>query len=124
MLQQVPRAWAYLMIRETLEKQIAVFVEKCNRQIELDSTKFVEEILNEDDILISSQKTWCYYGTWRVTLFVNEYRFGSVLAERLRKISVITHDEYKVFSLSDLEEEITNCVDNFMYDIWNEDIEL
>lgn len=112
------------MRRETLEKQIAVFAEKCNRQIELDSSKFVEEILNEDDRLICTQKTWCYYGTWRVTLFVNEYRFGSVLAERLRKISVITHDEDKVFSLSDLEEEITNCVDDFMYDIWNEDIEL
>lgn len=112
------------MIRETLEKQIAVFVENCNYESELDSAKFVEEILNEDDRLIDTQKTWCSYGTWKVTLFVNEYRFGSVLAERLRKISVITHDEDKVFSLSDLEEEITNCVDDFMYDIWDKEIEL
>lgn len=110
--------------RITLEKRIADFVENCKCQSELDWSEFAEEVLNEDDRLICTQRRWVYYGTWRITLFVNEYRFGNVLADRLRKISMITHDEDKDFTLADLEEEIYDCIHDFMYAIWDKEIEL
>ena len=104
----------------TYEERIKVIAESSANFNELmERTKsIIEEILKEDERLFSADKRWVYYGTWKVTLFVNEYRFGDELAEKLRKISIITHDEDKEFEIKDLEEEIRECVEEYAYSLF------
>lgn len=104
----------------TYEERIKVIAETSANFNELmeRTNSIIEEILKEDDSLFDAGKRWVYYGTWKVTLFVNEYRFGSELAEKLRKISVITHDEEKEFTIKDLEEEIREIVEEYAYSLF------
>lgn len=104
----------------TYEERIKVIAESSATFNELmDRTNSIlEEIINEDDRLFCTNKRWVYYCTWKVTLFVNEYRFGNELSEKLRKISVITHVEEKEFEISDLEEEIRECVEEYAYSLF------
>lgn len=106
------------MKTETYEERIKEIAES-SEYVELleRTTSVIEEILIEDDSLFSCDKNWVYYGTWKVTLFVNEYRFGNELAEKLRKISIITNDEDKEFEISDLENEIRECVEEYAYSL-------
>lgn len=75
----------------------------------------IDEIVNEDSRLFSVEKQWCGYGTWKLTCFVNEYRFGEELAEILRESYGLTHDEDKEYVIADLEEEITERIQNYAY---------
>ena len=104
----------------TYEERIKVVAESSKTFNELmeRTNSIIEEILKEDDSLFCTNKRWVYYGTWKVTLFVNEYRFGAELAEKLRKVSVITHDEDKEFEISYLEEEIRECVEEYAYSLF------
>ena len=104
----------------TYEERIKVIAESSATFNELmDRTNSIlEEIINEGDRLFCTNKRGVYYCTWKVTLFVNEYRFGNELSEKLRKISVITHVEEKEFEISDLEEEIRECVEEYAYSLF------
>lgn len=78
----------------------------------------IYEIINEDDRLLSVNKNWCYYGTWKVSIFANEYTFGEELSKVLEKISIITHDEDKDFTIADLADEIREAVEEHIYLNW------
>lgn len=45
-----------------------------------------------------------------ITLWVNTAHFGEKLAEELKKISIITHDEEKEFTPEDLRENIIDRI--------------
>lgn len=108
------------MKTETYEERIKKIAESSEYVHELleRTAAVIEEILLEDESLFSCDKNWVYYSTWKVTLFVNEYRFGNELAEKLRKISIITNDEDKEFEISDLEDEIWECVEEYAYSLF------
>ena len=71
---------------------------------------FVNEVITTDDRLLSVNKQWYGYGTWKSVGFANEYHFGKDLADMLvRALSgKITHDEDREFQVSDFEDEIFN----------------
>lgn len=102
---------------KTYQERIEVMAEKAETMVQLlnDVQSIVDEIMNEDSRLWATTKRMTGYGTWRVTLFVNKYQFGNDLAEELNNIAVITHDEDKEYTLTDLEEEIRDCVESFAY---------
>ncbi len=64
----------------------------------------------EERWAIDTTRTWKSYGTWSITLCVNTAHFGEELAEELKKISIITHDEEKEFTPEDLRENIIDRI--------------
>lgn len=79
------------------------------------------DIINTDPALVSADKEWRNRGTWRVSLWLNEYHFGKELTEYLKKmVYIYTHDEDRVFTVEDLREEIETHVyifaDNWDFD--------
>lgn len=81
-----------------------------------------EEIFdNLDDRLYSFNKRLASRGTWKITLCVNDYHFGSEIAERLNNLSIITHDEDKEGSLEDFEEAIYDEIQDWADDYWNDE---
>lgn len=88
--------------------------------------KFFDEIMGTDDGLYSIYRRHeSSYCTWRINLELNEYHFGSKLAEALlitpsrTKTSIITHDEDKEFTLEDFEEILRESYDEFIYDVFD-----
>ena len=70
------------------------------------------EISKTDTNLLSIDKVWINYGTWKSKCFANQYHFGEDLAKALMsKLSRrITHDEDKEFDISDFIEELEEAI--------------
>ena len=85
------------------------------------TSDFTAEIV-ETDIFLSIEKHFCGYGTWKTRAFANEYHFGKELAEAIKNAlsGHITHDEDKVFTPADFEDEITVAVFELAKDYFNE----
>jgi len=77
----------------------------------------VGEIMNTDDRLWSINRNWETYGTWRITLWMNEYEFGRNFAAH--KFSIITHDEDAKFSIKSFEEDINDYVSEIVTDAFD-----
>lgn len=102
-------------MRYTYQDRIISIAKNCKNNIEFYQKLdlILDEILNEDVQLISTKKVWVYYSTWRVTLNVNEYRFGNEFAKKLSKLYFITHDEEKEYSVMDFKEMIDDCLSEY-----------
>ena len=70
------------------------------------------EISKTDERLLSIDKIWVNYGTWKSNCFANQYHFGEDLAKALKsKLSRrITHNEDIEFDISDFIEEIEEAI--------------
>lgn len=77
--------------------------------------EIVNEMLQEEDWAINVTRTWKSYGTWSIRLWVNTSHFGQELAESLKTVSIITHDEDKEFTPADLAEYIMENVQEWAY---------
>ena len=86
------------------------------------TSDFTAEIVETDNIFLSVEKQWCSYGTWKTSAFANEYHFGKELAEAIKNAlsGHITHDEEKVFTPADFEDEIAEAVFELANDYFNE----
>ena len=86
------------------------------------TSHFTAEIVETDNIFLSIEKHLCSYGTWKTSAFVNEYYFGKDLAVSIKKAlsGHITHDEDKVFTPADFQDEITEAVFDLANDYFNE----
>ena len=75
-------------------------------------TELAIEISKTDTNLLSINKQWINYGTWRSNCFANEFQFGKDLAEALMsKLSKrITHDENLNFHIGDFIDEIEEAI--------------
>ena len=86
------------------------------------TSHFTAEIVETDNIFLSVEKHLCGYGTWKTSAFANEYHFGEELAEGIKNAlsGHITHDEDKVFTPADFQDEITEAVFELANDYFNE----
>lgn len=86
------------------------------------TSHLTSEIVETDNIFLSVDKHWCGYGTWKTSAFANEYHFGRELAEAIKEAlsGHITHDEKKVFTLADFQDEIAEAVFELANDYFNE----
>jgi hypothetical protein len=102
----------------TLEEGLIEIGKKAQTQNECaeKASEITEEIMQTDERLYSCDKKWTGYGTWKVTLWCNEYHFGLDLTKRLEALYIITHDEEKKFSLEDFKEEIDNVCFDIAYE--------
>ena len=66
--------------------------------------------LKEESWAIDTTRTWKSYGTWSISVWVNTAHFGETLAEEIKKVRVITHDEEKEFTPEDLRENIIDRI--------------
>lgn len=76
----------------------------------------VAEIVNEDPRLYGIGRKIAGYGTWHMTLWLNEYRFGEGLKGKLEQHYLVTNDEDKEFTLADFEEIINDTCQEYAYD--------
>lgn len=92
----------------TYQYRIEEAAEKAATRTELVNmvNDIVEEITNEDPRMWGIGRKIAGYGTWHMTLWVNEYRFGTDLAASLNTKYISTHDEEKEFTLADFREII------------------
>lgn len=74
------------------------------------------EISKTDTNLLSIDKIWVNYGTWKSNCFANQYHFGEELANALiSKLSKrITHDEDLNFHIGDFIDEIEEAIYNVL----------
>lgn len=74
------------------------------------------EIVLTDNSLLSIDKQWVNYGTWRSNCFANRFYFGENLANELKKnlSKRITHDEDVIFDIKDFTEEIEESIYNVL----------
>ena len=74
------------------------------------------EISITDDRLLSIDKIWVNYGTWKSKCFANQFHFGEELANALiSKLSKrITHDEDLNFHIGDFIDEIEEAIYNVL----------
>ena len=86
------------------------------------TSDFTAEIVETDNIFLSVDKHFCGYGTWETIAFANEYHFGKDLAIAIKNAlsGHITHDEDKVFTPADFQDEITEAVFELANDYFNE----
>lgn len=86
------------------------------------TSHFTAEIVETDNMFLSIEKHWCGYGTWGTSAFANEYHFGKDLAVALKNAlsGHITHDEEKVFTPADFQNEIAEAVFELANDYFNE----
>ena len=86
------------------------------------TSDFTSEIVEADNIYLSVEKHLCGYGTWKTSAFANEYHFGKDLAVSIKNAlsGHITHDEDKVFTPADFQDEITEAVFELANDYFNE----
>ena len=114
--------------RQTIENQFVDEISKCETEAEKLTVcaKFAEEIVNTDERLISCSKLKSSYGTWRGRIdFVNNYHFGPMLTVFLLNMpSIFTHDEERVFSPSDFEEDISEALYLHIDDFKSQDDEI
>ena len=89
---------------------------------QVDSIIYDEIFDGLDTTLYSISKSWVNYGTWKVTLWVNSYWFGEKVAEMLNSIAITTHDEDKVFTISDFADEITEKITDWAYEYWGDEL--
>lgn len=66
--------------------------------------------LKEESWAIDTTRTWKSYGTWSISVWVNTAHFGEALAEEIKKVRVITHDEDSEFAPEDLRENIIDRI--------------
>ena len=85
------------------------------------TSDFTAEIV-ETDIFLSIEKYLCGYGTWKTSAFANEYHFGEELSEAIKNAlsGHITHDDDKVFTPADFQDEIAEAVFELANDYFNE----
>lgn len=69
----------------------------------------------EESWAIDTTRTWKSYGTWSISVWVNTAHFGEALAEEIKKVRVITHNEDSEFTPEDLREEIMERVQEWAY---------
>lgn len=69
----------------------------------------------EERWAIDTTRTWKSYGTWSISVWVNTAHFGEALAEEIKKVRVITHNEDSEFTPEDLREEIMERVQEWAY---------
>ena len=69
----------------------------------------------EESWAIDTTRTWKSYGTWSISVWVNTSHFGKALAEEIKKVRVITHNEDSEFTPEDLREEIMERVQEWAY---------
>ncbi len=102
------------------EERVREVAEKAETRNEMYNNlqEVINDIMNEDTMLISTDKKLKGYGTWEVTLWVNEYRFGENLKKALNGVRVITHDEDRIFTVEDLRDEVTEAVEEFAYELF------
>ena len=75
----------------------------------------VAEMLDENERVWSINRRWQSYGTWKVSLWVNEYTWGHELADMInRRCYFITHDEDKEFELAEFEEMLTDICTEYL----------
>ena len=74
------------------------------------------EISTTDKSLLSIDKEWVNYGTWKSKCFANQFQFGEDLAKELKKnlSKRITHDEDVIFQVEDFLEEIEESIYNIL----------
>ncbi len=85
--------------------------------------KFVDELVkNQNEDLLTIQKSWKSHGTWKSSVFVNEFEYGQELKSIIEQSvnGTITHDEEKEFKLDDFKENISDniycLIDELKYD--------
>lgn len=87
-----------------------------NYQQQYDAVEsIVDEMLKEESWAIDTTRTWKSYGTWSISVWVNTAHFGGALAEEIKKVRVITHNEDSVFAPEDLREQIMERVQEWAY---------
>ena len=86
------------------------------------TSDFTAEIVETSDMFLSVEKHLCGYGTWITSAFANEYHFGKDLAVVIKNAlsGHITHDEDKVFTPADFQDEIAEAVFELANDYFNE----
>lgn len=87
-----------------------------NYQQQYDAVEvIVDEMLKEESWAIDTTRTWKSYGTWSISVWVNTAHFGEALAEEIKKVRVITHNEDSEFAPEDLREQIMERVQEWAY---------
>lgn len=113
---------------QLVENRFADEIGKCETEAEKLAVcaKFANEIVQTDERLISCSRIRTGYGTWSGRLdFVNEYHFGLRLTVILLNVpSIMTHDEEKVFTPSDFEEDISEALYIHINDFKSQDDEI
>ena len=69
----------------------------------------------EESWAIDTTRTWKSYGTWSISVWVNTAHFGEALAEEIKKVRVITHNEDSEYAPGDLREQIMERVQEWAY---------
>ena len=97
---------------ETFEQRLKGVAQNAQNRMELMDKvhEVVNDIMQVDGHLYSIDKSWAGYGTWRVTFWCNEYRFGDELTKQLKKLSLTTQDEERTFSIEDFRERIEDVM--------------
>lgn len=116
-------AGVYKTIQDRIEKWIEANNPETYKELMLNVHKIIHEEIfgNLDERLYGFNRNWQYYGTWRITLWVNEFHFGEEIGKRLNGLHIITHDEEKTGSLEDFEDDIYEQITDWADDYWNEE---
>ena len=108
-------------IMKTIEEIYFANLERCETKAQVYnlSDSLVAEIIGSDARVLSCDRRHANgYSTWRISIFANNYHFGGELADILNSISIITHDEDRVFTPEDLREDIDLKVTEWLVENW------
>lgn len=108
------------MKNQTYQQKIEVLKNLDNKIQQYNAIEsIVEDMMNESERVWRINRRWQSYGTWIVSLWMNEYCYGKELTAKINKrCQIVTHDEDKEFSMSDFEDILTEvCIEYFdMYE--------
>ena len=105
----------------TIEEIFLAQIEKCETELQVYAVSdlLVLDIINTDPRLLCCNRRHANgYGTWRISIFANEYHFGKELGAIINSIYITTHDEEKDFTPEDMREDIDVKVTEWLVEKW------
>lgn len=110
-------------IKERIVRMVTCKDEKSLTDYEIFLSRFTDlfddDIMKADERLYSISRSKDGYGTWKFTIWFNEYHFDG-FANLAEWCEITTHDEDKVCTIEDFEDELKEMFDSYIFNIYNE----
>lgn len=104
-------------MRDTYQKELMLAGFNAVNIMELQKScdEIASRIINEDEKLISVDKRFANYGTYRYDIWMNEYRFGKDFSQMVKKQTYKFADDEANFTVKDFKQDIEEVCFEYAY---------
>lgn len=108
-------------MRDTYQKELMVEGINAISIIDLQNrcNEIAARIMTESEKLISVEKRFACYGSYRYGLWMNEYRFGKDFSEWIKRNTYKFGDDEADYTIQDFKKDIEETCFEYAYQFYN-----